>query len=132
MAGYEDIKITHLINPHLFWYRVHDTDGDRKIKIYENKLGKYVKNYRDIDLKWCPGAGDAVAVLHESKWIRATVERALSSHLVIVWAMDYGHPLTVLKKSMMAMENHGWHVKDAVNIYKGGLADCRPAKTVSK
>lgn len=131
------IEITHVINPHLFWFKYKDKQN-AEVERIERALKKYVAELGD-ELPTAELAGDkyqgekyvTVYMKSKEKWIRAEVDDATSNeNESIIWAVDYGLPL---KKSLEAivllseeLKNLCCLTESAVN--KGGIAGILPVK----
>lgn len=129
MSEYNGIVVTHFINPHLFWYIKSNVDDKKKLKI-EKKLLKVVKAaVASGDGKhFHAGLGDIFGVFYENKWIRAEIDQVLLDGNFIVWAIDYGRPITVNQKSMVRIDEV--NAEAAIPIYMGGSANCLPVDSV--
>lgn len=106
------IKITHVINPHLFWVKLIDQDAD--LAEIESKLRDYaVKTRTEMgaarsDVNYENGSIVAVNMVSEKKWVRAQIDDVndpLLNDEVIVFALDYGAPLRVSLDSVVPLDD---------------------------
>lgn len=131
----EIIEITHVINPHLFWFKYKDIQNADVEKIelaLKNHVAKFgdamlARNNADDEYK----CADYVAVYMESKdkWIRGEIDAKITTDEIIVWAIDYGIPL---KKSIDWIVLLSEELKNLCRttepaIIKGGIAKIWPA-----
>lgn len=133
-----NIKITHVINPHLFWFQ-YENEPHSDAQVIESELKKYVDENRD---QMCANNSDgkyrrelyvAVYMISLKKWIRATIDVHDGDYdeiddEIVVWAMDYGIPLkTPLYLVVLLNEDLKNLCKSTkTNVFKGGISDVWP------
>lgn len=132
------IVITHVINPHLFWYK-HCNDSNRFVDEIENDLKKYVSEHGE---QMCAARTNAnfecgmfVAANMRNKWIRAEIDvyddDLIETDEVIVWATDYGIPLRVTISSIVILNKALQEKCQQMpsTILKGGISNIYPGKS---
>lgn len=90
-SSYIPIKITNLINPHVFHFKLESIIGQNDIEI-EKRLKKIAKRNARLT-GHSPELGEMVAayIVTWDKWVRAQVEMILDNNQqYIVWCMDHG------------------------------------------
>ncbi|CAD7088253.1 unnamed protein product [Hermetia illucens] len=94
------IKITHYINPHMFWYKYEDSFfRNTELSKWEGRLSALLSNKPPLPTS-CYRAqiNEIVAVYNFSfnRWIRAKcdeiVQFTIANTKYVVWAIDYGIP----------------------------------------
>lgn len=129
------IQITHVINPHLFWFKYKNTENagveelELALKNYVAEVGhKMLAIYSDDGYK-----SETYVVVYmksKKKWIRAEIDDpSITSDKVIVWATDYGIPLQKSTDSIILLSEE---LKDLCHttksaIIQGGIAEIFPA-----
>jgi hypothetical protein len=89
-----NIRITHFVNPHLFYYKLDEFNADLD-NLEEEILNELTDNTCETN-NFQPESGDVVAFLHKrwSKWIRVVVDKVLecttADAVYVLWAIDYG------------------------------------------
>lgn len=133
----QNIQITHVVNPHLFWYKLKN-NPDHVADAIERELGKYVSENRE---KMCAAKSNgsylcevyvAVFMISQRKWVRAEIhvkDETVANNEIIVWAIDYGFPLKTALDSVVLLSNElkkkCYTLQPAV--HKGGIIDIYPA-----
>lgn len=93
------IKVTHYINPHMFWFRYESSFFfDEPLLDFENKVQTYGRKLNPANFQkgYEPKRGEVVLVMSPAwnKWIRAEVDNILTfqheDKKFILWAMDHG------------------------------------------
>lgn len=97
---FQNILITHIINPHMFWFR-YDSLNKANDVLYqiEKRLLKYVYNTSAIaafPTGYEAKNGEIVLVQRNIKWIRAMIDYTIKNNDAnkykeyIVWSIDDG------------------------------------------
>lgn len=137
MNSNDEISISHFINPHYFFYYQHPLryrDANCLNDVNDRVL-KFVTKEQEKpqDVKYRPCVGDFVAVLCKSgenqKWIRGQVDCIKPD--IIVWASDYGKPLTATRESIISLNESDLKDRLGPEIRIGGINDILPSKMVS-
>lgn len=127
------IKITHVINPHLFWFKYKDTQNadveriELALKNYVAESGDKMSAANYTDEKYKSEKYVAVYMKSMEKWIRAKID--VHDDPSIVWAIDYGIPI---KKSLDLIVLLSEELKQLCRttepaVIKGGIAEILPA-----
>lgn len=133
--GPQTIKITHVINPHLFFFKVQN-QIDSEVHYIERELKKFVVKYRDEkcatnnDSEYFVGDFVALYVVSQNKWIRAEIDVVDEDKSeIIVWATDYGFPLITPLNLVILLNDELTNLCHATKpkIFKGGMSDILPA-----
>lgn len=132
------IKITHVINPHLFWFKYVDTP-DTGAKQIELALINYVAESGDrmsaakSNGRYRNESYVAVFMASMEKYIRAEIDVCddplLAEHEIIVWAIDYGIPLKTSLDSIVLLNAELKSLCRTTKsaIIRGGIAEVLPA-----
>lgn len=127
------IEITHVINPHLFWFKYQDTQNadieniELELRNYVGDSGDKMLTARDAGDKYKSEKYVAVYMNSKKKWVRAEID--VAGDPSIVWAIDYGIPL---KKSLDFIVLLSEELKNLCHttepaVIKGGIAEILPA-----
>lgn len=133
------IHITHVVNPHRFWFKYSDAPGKNSDEI-ENVLQKYAKengNRVKVKNQEKYRSEIIVGVFWESKqkWIRAEVDVADEStdfeNAIIVWAIDYGFPMKTSLDLVIILSNELKKLcyDMPTDLIQGGIYGIMPAST---
>ncbi|XP_031636550.1 putative ATP-dependent RNA helicase TDRD12 [Contarinia nasturtii] len=137
------IEITHIINPHLFWFEYKNIKLTNAGEI-EDALKKYAKENGDTKSadksngRYRCEPVVAVFSCSMKKWIRANVEATdepLKPNEIILWAMDYGYPIKSTLDLVLILDIKLKKIcyTTPSNVVKGGIYQIMPAtKTMSK
>lgn len=98
---YKEINITHIINPHMFWFRyAASNDSNDALYQVESRLLKYVHKTGAIALfptGYDAKNGEIVLVQRNNKWIRGMIDYTIDPNSAeqkyknyIVWSIDDG------------------------------------------
>lgn len=130
------IRITHYINPHMFWFKYETSFfGKSKLLELDSKLQQYYCEDNDVlsNRKYEPQIDEMVGVFNFSwnRWIRAKVDYIIEGISAppkyILWAIDYGVPLeTNLRWIRQLPEELAREQNDSVCF--GGLSNIVPAE----
>ncbi|XP_031638548.1 component of gems protein 1-like [Contarinia nasturtii] len=145
-----EIIITHLVNPHYFYFRwAKDECHDEELSIMEKKI-ESIATKTDVNSNVSDGnsatstntivstssdpiikVGDVVGVFvpYFHKYIRAAVREANVNGHYSVWAIDYGFPIVAKASNVFKLPRtfQGMHIKNK-RIYKGGMENVMPAE----
>ncbi|XP_055315370.1 suppressor of Mek1-like [Sitodiplosis mosellana] len=133
-----EIKITHFVNPHFFFFTwVRDEGFNEELKVLEDKITNIARvNAADMkaDDSTVTGTklGDMVGVFlpNWNKWIRASIKKKDgegSTERFGVWAIDYGYPLVSKASHIIKLPASfkGMFLKSN-NIFTGGIENIMP------
>lgn len=133
-TGSKTIEFTHVVNPHLFYFKIQNQINNDVLYI-ERELKKYVVEFRDEKCainnrgEYIVGDHVGVYVVSQHKWIRAEIDLIDEDGELIVWATDYGFPLkTPLNLVVLLNDEHEKMCRTTEsNIFKGGIFNIFPA-----
>lgn len=124
------IRITHYINPHLFWFKYVDSSTERREQNIDSNLKAFIaKTYK----KTCAPALHLEQIVAtywvaKNKWIRAVVDQDdPSDGFVILWAIDYGFPMRSATELVIPLDSNYGSAESV--IVQGGLYDVIPSRT---
>lgn len=129
------IEITHVINPHLFWF-IYKNKPNPEVAVIEEALHNYARENVDEINASGKFANESVVAVHlfsENKWIRATVdiqtEPVTNDSEIVVWAIDYGYPIKTTAESVLGLDNDLKKkcIETPSNVIKGGIYGIVPA-----
>lgn len=136
-TSFKQIEITHVVNPHLFWFKYMNQPGT-ELAEFERKLEKYVienlnKNRAsESDGKYRQEAFVAVYLNSMKKWVRAEIDAVdKSTEKISVWAIDYGFPLITTLDLIVLLSVDLKQMCSFIksDILKGGVADIMSASS---
>lgn len=129
------IIITHIENPHRFWFRYAEDFGPEVSVIpLEDEIEKYAVDFlaKNKHETYLPDDNCVVAVKYSgwNKWIRAKFIEAEDS-TIRMWSIDHGYQLDVSTKvdKIIPLENSNLANAKVTNVCLGGLR-VMPAVTV--
>lgn len=135
----KQIKITHVVNPHLFWFKYVNTPGpelgelERKIEkfVAENRENMQASVHRET---YRHEAYFAVYINSMKKWVRAEInpdDLFETPNKPTVWAIDYGIPLRTTLDFIVLLSVELKKMCGSIksDILKGGMADIKPASS---
>lgn len=133
--GLKRINITHVINPHLFWFK-NCLDSNPDLERLEKEFKEYVKAHPNMKAtkNRAQLLNETIVLVYmvsERKWIRAEVDIDLNEE-VIVWSIDYGVPLKI-SFDLVVFLNGDLKQKCATiqtNVFRAGVANILPAEAV--
>lgn len=129
--GSKTIEITHVVNPHQFYFK-YKNQTENIVSRIEQQLLHYVSaNITEMCASQSVGRcfkGDYVGVhaISKSKWIRAVIDvHENDENEVIAWAIDYGFPIKTELNSVIILNDELKKVCQTTEspIVKGGIAD---------
>lgn len=130
---FENIEVTHYVNPHMFWFK--NPDRNRELlKNLEKDLVNFVQKHRN-DKKVPAKQYDSVVAFrtNDEKWVRAEVDFVdAEKSEAILWALDYGRPFACSFDSIIPLFDSD--IRDFVTgaIIEGGISGIIPAEKVQK
>lgn len=133
--GLKRINITHVINPHLFWFK-NCPDSNPDLERLEKEFKEYVNSHPNMKAtkNRAQLLNETIVLVYmvsERKWIRAEVDMDLNEE-VIVWSIDYGVPLKI-SFDLVVFLNGDLKQKCATiqtNVFRAGVANILPAEAV--
>lgn len=133
------IEFTHVVNPHLFWYK-HKNYLDAKSANIEDAITNYVKEKGDqirannTNGNYRLDRSVAVYLGNLKKWVRAEIDVAddelTGANELIVWATDYGIPVktTLDLVAVLSPDLKRRCIETSSAVFKGGIYGIMPAE----
>lgn len=128
----ETIKITHFINPHVFWYtkpKERYADFEEFDEVLQTGMSKRNKNASSLTrlIK-----SHMLAAFHNgfNKYIRVRVEKVISDDECVVWAPDYGRTARRFRKQLHLIPKEFCQPVFEM-VFLGGIHGIQPNDNVS-
>lgn len=135
------ITITHIVNPHLFWFKEKNKTDlnveklELQLKHYEEGLFEKPTIRSGIELK--DELYVAVYLKSKMKWVRAEIDvyddPSLKADEVIAWITDYGYPLKIPLGSIILLSTDLKQLCRTTEsaVIQGGIADVLPLTRIT-
>lgn len=101
------VEITHIADPHRFWYI--REDGDQKqFDSFERDLQQFIEaSSVNSNEPLLLTAGTIAAIYHveQQKWVRVRIENVDAEHQVTVFAIDYGYVARIVSSDLVKLND---------------------------
>lgn len=122
------IEITHIDNPHLFWFKyknVVNNEFNKFEEILQTYSHERCENPSFMQRRRGIHVNDIVSTFHSGKWIRCKVN-SIDKSICLLWSIDYGFLLSLPKTFLILVDDNEIETKTFSMLFKAAISSIVP------